>query len=206
MSDCVTCDQCGASVVRKHLARHKEGGRCKSRPPGVHCNFCWRPAMSAMFDLLKAGDSVDAVARKLNVSVRYVQDTRTRGRSLGCLPKSTQEERAAEMLALARERFGEKSCEVCGATYVPRLNTPDQVTCNKRCQEKRKERKRREALGLPVRPLPGRSTPEKQEEEMRPLRMTEEELARQVELTGAAIEAGRAASYALWGECLGVAL
>lgn len=191
----VLCERCGTMVVRKHLARHQDGERCKQLPITAHCSFCTRPGILAIFDRLRAGDTVDTVAHMLRVSVRHVQDSRTRGRSLGCLPKSTHAERMEEQRVLALQRFGTRECTECPSSFVPRLNTPEQNTCNKRCQEKRKERLKREAAGLPPRPSVARTSPDRLEEEMKPQRLTLEEVGRRAEsvrlITGEA-------SHALW--------
>lgn len=196
MTGMATC-VCGAVVVKRHLGRHKRGGRCGRPAPGPlteHCSFCQRPSIKAIFDRLRAGDTVDAAAMSLQVTVRYVQESRIRGRSLGCLPKSTPEERKAEDRTRALQLYGERTCSECTTAFVPRLNTPEQNTCNKRCQEKRKVRLKREALGLPAK-APVMGSPERFEEEMKPQRLVLKDAARQAQsvrlITGEE-------SHALW--------
>lgn len=203
MSQWTICD-CGQRMRTAWLQTHK-AERCKG---SAHCSFCARPRIREIFERLRAGEHPDLVAKALDLTIEYVQESRGRGRALVCLPRPTPEEVAAERAQTALLRHGTRTCSECPTEFVPRLNAPEQATCgNSKCQARRHYRMAAERKADPVveeveavEVVPE----EKAVREMNARARQDAELAAEAEAQGWRILATRERQHALWLECLGV--
>lgn len=196
-----SCSVCARRIRKGRMQRHVEK-ECKGK---THCSFCARPSVHAIFERLRSGEVPDLVASALQLTVEYVQETRSKGRGRGCLPRPTPEEVKAEREQTGLIRHGRRECSQCFREFIPKPNHAEQTTCGRvKCMEKRRAQLESERSDMEPETDPIEDA--KIAAQMAPRQKWEAEIAAEANAQGQRILDMLPRTYALWSDLLEVPL